>query len=109
MPEHLTEHVTDWRNEVVVEKTSRTIRNVALSGADSKNGYRYAEAALKAAAPLYENVPVFLDHPVSPHRPRDRSARDLAGSVTNVRFEAGRLRGDLRTLDTEAGRTLLAL
>ncbi|MDQ3330501.1 MAG: hypothetical protein M3552_07595 [Planctomycetota bacterium] len=109
MPEHLTEHVSDWRDAVVVERENRTIRNVALAGAASKNGYRYSESALKAATPLYENVPVFLDHPSSPHRPRDRSARDLAGSVSKARYEAGRLRGDLHTLDTEAGRTLLAL
>lgn len=109
MSEHLTEHVADWRSAVVVERETRTIRNVALAGAESKNGYRYAESALKGAARLYEGVPVFLDHPASPHRPRDRSARDLAGSVANVRYEGGRLRGDLRTLDTDAGRTLLAL
>lgn len=109
MPEHLTEHVADWRNAIVVEQSTRTIRNVALAGPESKNGYRYSESALKDAASLYENVPVFLDHPASVHRPRDRSARDLAGSVTNARYEAGRLRGDLKTLDTEAGRTLLAL
>lgn len=109
MSEHLTEHVSDWRDAVIVEQATRTIRNVALAGPASKNGYTYAESALKAAVSLYENVPVFLDHPASPHRPRDRSARDLAGSVTNARYESGRLRGDLRTLDTEAGRTLLAL
>jgi len=109
MPEHLTEHVADWRNAIVVEQATRTIRNVALAGQESKNGYRYSERSLREAASLYENVPVFLDHPVSPQRPRDRSARDLAGSVTNARYEAGRLRGDLKTLDTEAGRTLLAL
>lgn len=109
MPEHLTEHVSDWRQEIVVEQAARTIRNVALAGPESKNGYRYSERSLKDAAALYENVPVFLDHPASPQRPRDRSARDLAGSVTNARYEGGRLRGDLKTLDTEAGRTLLAL
>ncbi len=109
MPEHLTEHVADWRSAIVVEQATRTIRNVALAGPESKNGYRYSERSLKEAASLYENVPVFLDHPASPQRPRDRSARDLAGSVTNARYEAGRLRGDLKTLDTEAGRTLLAL
>ena len=109
MPETLTEHVADWQASADVDRTRRTIRNVALAGAESKNGYRYAEAALRAAAPLYEGVPVFLDHPTSPTRPRQRSARDLAGSVTAARFENGRLRGDLRTHDTDAGRTLLAL
>ena len=61
---------------------------------------------LRAAAPLYEGKPVFVDH-------RDsrggRSARDLAGTVRNVRFEGGRLRGDVAALGTEAGGTFLAL
>ena len=83
MPESLIEHITDWRNAVVVERASRTIRNVALSGTASQNGYRYAASALREARPLYENTPVFLDHPASVQRPRDRSARDLAGSVVN--------------------------
>ncbi|MGC1272389.1 MAG: hypothetical protein WBC44_01685 [Planctomycetaceae bacterium] len=109
MPEHLTEHVADWRSAVVVERSTQSIRNVALAGTESKNGYRYRETALRTASSLYENTPVFLDHPTSVQRPRDRSARDLAGSVANVRFDGGRLRGDIRTLDTEAGRTLLAL
>ena len=52
---------------------------------------------------------MFLDHPASVQQPRSRSTRDLAGRVRNVRFEQERLRGDLETFDTEAGRTLLAL
>lgn len=109
MPEHLTEQIADWRSSVVVERAAHSIRNVALAGTHSKNGYRYADAALRMAAPLYENVPVFLDHPASTRRPRERSTRDLAGHVAGVGYEDGRLRGDVRTLDTEAGRTLLAL
>ncbi len=31
------------------------------------------------------------------------------GSVINVRYEAGRIKGDIRVIDTEAGRTFLAL
>lgn len=105
----LTEHVGDWTSDVLIDRDSRTIKRVALAGADSKNGYRYSADALKAAVPLYVNKPVFLDHATAASRPYDRSTRDLAGSVINPRFEDGRLRGDIRVLDTDAGRTLLAL
>ena len=97
---------------VVVEADSRLVRNVVLVGSESKNGYRYRSEALAAAASLYEDKPVFLDHAADPTQPRRRSARDLVGTLRRVRFEAdagGRLRGDVHVLDTESGRTFLAL
>lgn len=106
----LSEHIHDWNTqEMRVDRESRIVLNVALTGPESTNGYRYAEAALIAGVPLYENRPVFLDHPHSPAQPHRRSTRDLVGSVINVRYEAGRIRGDIRVIDTEAGRTFLAL
>lgn len=108
--QQLTEHIRDWRTEqVIIDRAQRLVRNIALTGLESKNGYRYSEEALRQAIPLYENKPVFLDHAQSPARPYDRSTRDLVGSIVNPRFENGRVRGDIRTLDTEAGRTFLAL
>jgi len=106
----LTEHVSDWRAEnVCVDFDRRLVTNVVLSGGSSRNGHRYSEEALRQAAPLYARKPVFLDHAPQPARPFDRSTRDLVGSVLNPRFEDGRLRGDIQVLDTEAGRTFLAL
>jgi hypothetical protein len=106
----LTEHIKDWNTrEMRVDRENRVVLNVALTGAESTNGYRYAEAALIEGIPLYENRPVFLDHPHSSTLPHRRSTRDLVGSVVNVRYEAGRIRGDIRVIDTEAGRTFLAL
>ena len=112
-PEPLTERIADWRPPAAgVDPAAGIVRGVALCGTESRNGYRYPEAVLAAAAPLYEGVPVFLDH-AGPDRPgeprRGRSARDAAGRVTNPHFDRGRLRGDVTTLDTEAGRTFLAL
>jgi hypothetical protein len=108
--ERLTEDVGDWRGEgVTVDRQGRYVRNVALAGPHSSNGYRYSERALKDAVPLYAGKPVFLDHPQSVGRPYDRSTRDLVGSVVRPRYEAGRVRGDIRVIDTEAGRTFLAL
>ncbi len=118
IPEPLTERIADWRPpREAVDAVARVVRGVALCGPTSRNGYVYPEPVLRAAAPLYEGAPVFLDHAPAPpagsaiSRPfeRGRSARDFVGSVRDVRFEEGRLRGDVAALDTEAGRTFLAL
>jgi hypothetical protein len=106
----LVEHVGDWRaGDLAVDFARRLVTNVVLSGGVSRNGRRYTEEALRDAAPLYERKPVFLDHAPQPARPFDRSMRDLIGSVLNPRFADGRVRGDIQVLDTEAGRTFLAL
>lgn len=106
----LREHIRDWRAvDSSVDAGERIVRNVALVGEKSRNGYRYMERALREAVPMYENKPVFLDHAVNQSKPYQRSARDLVGSVVNVRYEGGRVRGDIRVVDTESGRTFLAL
>lgn len=106
----LTEHIQDWKTqEGSVDSENRIVKNVALTGQESSNGYRYSGHALKEGLPLYENKPVFLDHPASRHQPHQRSTRDLVGSIINVRYDGGRIRGDIRIIDTEAGRTFLAL
>jgi hypothetical protein len=108
-PATLTEHVADWHAGRRVDTTHRIVRNVALTGGVSKNGYRYTEQALRRAAGLYENKPVFLDHARDRSRPHERSTRDLVGTIVNPRYEAGRIRGDIRVLDTDSGRTFLAI
>ena len=106
----LTEHLRDWKPaDLRVDRERRLVRNVALTAIESRNGYRYAEEALRQALSLYEGKPVFLDHPPSAGRPYDRSARDLVGTIVDPRFEDGRVRGDIRVLDTDAGRTFLGL
>jgi hypothetical protein len=105
----LTEDLSDWGSRLAIDSQARLVCNVALTGPDSKNGYRYSESALREAAPLYDQKPVFLDHAPDRLKPRDRSTRDLVGNIINPRFEDGRIRGDIRVLDTESGRTFLAL
>ena len=108
-PSTLTEHVADWHAGLSVDRTNRTVRNVALTGTDSRNGYRYTEQALRSAADLYQGKPVFLDHAIDKSRPHERSTRDLVGTIVNSRFESGRIRGDIHVLDTDSGKTFLAL
>lgn len=102
----------DWRGEgvaPVADLKTRRVRDVALTGQESRNGYRYGAGVLERAVVLYENRPVFLDHADALTRPFDRSARDLIGHVVEPRFEDGRIRGDIEVLATEAGDTFLAL
>lgn len=109
-PEQLVEHISDWRaSDLLCDAAARVVRNVALTGAVSKNGYRYTEQALRDAVALYENKPVFLDHAANLARPYERSTRDLVGTIVGPRFESGRIRGDIHALPTEAGDTFLAL
>lgn len=105
----LTERVADWNQQLQVEEGSRLVKNIALTGLASRNGYEYTSEALSAAVPLYNGKPVFLDHAQAGQRPMSRSTRDLVGSIINPRFENGRLRGDIRVVDTSSGRTFLAL
>ena len=106
----LTEHIRDWRSsDAIVDRENRALRSIALTGLESVNGYRYSRRALRDALPLYEGKPVFLDHARNLARPFERSTRDLVGTVVNARFENGRVRGDIQALDTEAGKTFLAL
>ena len=108
--ERLQEHIADWQSaSSQVDRESMQVLDVALAGSQSRNGYEYTEEALQQALPLYENRPVFLDHAENASRPHERSTRDLVGSILNVRFEQGRIRGDIQVLDTDSGRTFLAL
>lgn len=96
-----------------VDRDNRVVRDVAITGSISRNGYRYDLGALERAAPLYVGRPVFLDHAIDPERPQSRSTRDLVGTVENAVFESGddegMIRGDIRVLDTDSGRLFLTL
>ncbi|QDT47070.1 hypothetical protein Pan258_10970 [Symmachiella dynata] len=110
LPVRVVERIGDWRAaEVVIDLETGIVRNVALAGPDSKNGYRYTDESLRRATVLYADKPVFLDHGRDLSKPQERSTRDLAGQIVNPRFVDGRIRGDIQTLGTEAGRTFLAL
>jgi hypothetical protein len=90
----------DFLAEAAVERPTGYVRNVALLGPESRNGYRYAASAMERAAPLYEGRPLFIDHP--DQTPTQRKLRDYAGQVVQPRLEANKLRGDLRLLGPNA-------
>ena len=108
--EELIEQIHDWHQvELEVDQAGMLVKNVALTGCQSKNGYRYTEEALQQAVPLYDQKPVFLDHPKPGSRPQDRSTRDYVGMIVNPRYEQQRIRGDIRVVKTVSGETFLAL
>lgn len=87
----------------------RLLENVAICGRQSKNGYEYSEAALRGAAEMYAGRPVFLNHKAGGN-PKDRDIRDVAGRIEGPAvFDGERLRGRIRLLETDAGRTLASL
>jgi len=108
----LEDTVTDILSEAVVESEEdkpKFVRNVALSGIKSKNGYEYAEKAYENAINLYEGASVFIDHQMS--KLRERSVRDLVGHVQNPRWNNinKRMMGDISVLDTDSGRFFMEL
>jgi len=105
----LHEACENWNEALNVDHENRLVLNVALAGQLSRNGYSYSHEALAAAAALYENKPVFLDHAAQRLRPLERSTRDLVGAISNPRYVSGRIRGDIRVLETESGQTFLKL
>lgn len=55
--------VTHCQNAPQIDREAGVIRNVKVLGAESKNGRRYSEKAMREAAELYKGRDVNLDHP----------------------------------------------
>jgi hypothetical protein len=106
--EQLCETAGDFLSEATIERDQHLVRNVALLGPDSRNGYRYTQEVMQQAAPLYDGRPVFIDHPEqppgvnTPGSPLQRKLRDYAGNVVRPRFENNRIRGDLHLIGPNA-------
>ena len=78
-----------------VDRDAGVIRGVKVLGHESANGRRYPSKTLQQAKPKYDGVRVFVDHPRRDGLGEDRSLRDWAGVIRNVRLAAGGLFGDL--------------
>jgi hypothetical protein len=103
------EHCPDFLAEAQFDPETHIVRNVALLGPASRNGYRYTAEAMQDALPLYDGRPVFVDHAeASPPTAVgglgevQRKLRDYAGKVVNPRFENERIRGDLHLIGPNA-------
>lgn len=84
------------------ENGSRVIHNLVLLGSKSQHGYEYTAGAMRGAvnAGRYEGVRLFLDHS---EKNGARSIMQLAGVFRNVRYEAGKIKGDAHLLQDEYG------
>lgn len=83
------------------------VNNIAILGEKSKNGYRYLRDAMKRAVSLFEGVKVFINHPSSEElKVRRRDVRNLAGKLTNARFDesAVKIRGNFVGLPNDMGK-----
>lgn len=81
-----------------VDRAAGVIRGVRVLGENSRNGRRYTLQAMADAAPLYNGVRVFINHPRRDDMDEDRPWQDWVGTLDNVRLESNGLVGDLKLL-----------
>jgi hypothetical protein len=95
MSEQLQEFCDSRGVRMRVDRESGVIRGVKILGLKSRNGRTYAPEALAAAAALYDNAKVNVNHPQGhPAAPRDY--RDRLGQIRGVALRPGEgLFGDL--------------
>lgn len=92
--EPLIEYASSRGMSPRVDRRNGRIFGVKVLGLESRNGRTYRPEAIAAAAPLYENVKVNVNHPKTPpHEARDY--QDRLGCLRNVRATADGLFGDL--------------
>lgn len=80
-------------------------RHALLIKAGTANGYKFSEDVLRAAVPLFEGRPCFVDHgDFSFFGPMNRSVRDLAGHIQNAHYsdQAQGIVADIMFFDTAA-------
>lgn len=98
-------------SEAQIDTDHRTVRQVLIKAGDSKNRRRYSEKVLQSAAPLFEGVKTYANHPGKDdlkNRP-ERSVREITGWVDSVIFENGAIVGTRHFTQTEAGKDSWAL
>ncbi len=95
MAQLLQEYVNSRGVAMSVDREVGILRGVKLIGLESRNGRRYRESALTAAAALYEEAKVNVNHPKEgPLTPRDY--QDRLGVIRSVELRSSEgLFGDL--------------
>ena len=72
------------------------MRDVKVLGLVSKNGRRYLAEAARRALPLYDNSPVYLDHPPADKAGECRPFAEAFGRITSPHMSASGIRGSLQ-------------
>jgi hypothetical protein len=84
----------DWRGvSMRVDREAGVIRGVKILGLESRNGRSYLPEALAAAASLYEDAKVNVNHPKT-HVGTPRDYQDRIGAIRNVNVRADGLFAD---------------
>lgn len=97
-------------SEAVLFTAEKRIENVVLIRAGmSANRRFYSESVLESAAPVFNGIRAYANHPRGTDKKEGRSVRDLSGWYENVRFENGALKATRGFFDTEAGRDTWAI
>lgn len=111
MKTFLEAHACDL-SEAQIDSEARVIQNVVLIRVgESRNKREYPEAVLQQAAPIFEGVKAYADHPTAADLKarRERSIREITGWYANVKYSEGALRGDRYFTRTQAGIDALAI
>jgi hypothetical protein len=97
--------------EATLDAEQRTARQVLIRAGRSANGRVYRPEVLMQAAPLFEGVKTYANHPSAAER-RDRperSTRDVTGWLTDVEWREGALYATRHFARTQAGNDTWAL
>ena len=100
----LLNEALDWP-DAHLEPDARSVPQVLIRAGWSRNGRYYSAEVLRAAAPLFEGVRAFADHPTPAElRARTvRSVRHITGWFSDVHFVDGALRGTRHFSRNSAG------
>lgn len=90
-----------------VDKATRTLKNVVVLRPKSANGYTYTAAAMTQFAEKAGNPKSYFDHSMFSNT--NRSVRELAGYLDNIRLEGDAIRGDAHIGPVEYGDMVLWL
>jgi hypothetical protein len=83
-----------------IDRTAGVIRGVKILGRESKNGYSYNDKALNEAKSLYDNAPVYLNHPDRKEAGKERRIEEGFGQIQNPVVKADGVYGDIHYLTT---------
>lgn len=89
-----------------VDREAQVVRDVVILGHESSNGRRYTLAAMEAALPMYDGIPVKIDHPEMAKARDPRDFDTTWGWIVSPRvvMESGepKMRGDIQYVKSHA-------
>lgn len=97
-------------SEAVINVEQQTVQQRIIRAGRSANGRIYDAEVLRRAAPLFENVKTFADHPFDERRERpERSVRQITGWLDKVEFREDGLYATRHFTRNQAGQDTWAL